>query len=103
METQGQKRVLSFEEFVEAGQDSGTDQMGMGEMPKMMHDDQPMMGMPGGENLPMKLDKEPAQDNDMDVTMMDEPQSEPNEEPAVAGINQDETDVAESIGSLFSR
>jgi hypothetical protein len=104
METQGKKRVLSFEEFTSTGQDTEMDQMGMGEMPADSQGNQQIMmhGMPDSEPQ-INPEKEP----ETDLMMMDEPeadQTEAGEEPVAGEVAQAETDdVEESAGSWFTR
>lgn len=70
METSGQKRVMSFEEFMEKGQGAEMDAMPSQEDPMMIQGEDPM-----GQDSNIDLEKEPQPD-DTDLAMMDEPSDE---------------------------
>lgn len=107
MEAQGNKRVLSFEEFMAAGQDSEMGQMGMGEMPADSHGNQQNMMIGMGDSEPqINLEKEPEPETDL--MMMDEPEpaepakAETSEEPVADEVAKTD-EVEESASSWFTR
>jgi hypothetical protein len=62
MENTGKKRVLSFEEFMDQGQDGQTNS--------------PMITQNEPTQNQFNLEKEPEQQDDLDLTLMDEPATE---------------------------
>ena len=90
METTGQKRVLSFEEFMEKGHEAEMDSTTSQEMPMMIHGDEPM-----GQEAGMDLEKEPQAD-DMALSMMNEPEEETGEEAPVENPENEEPTTDES-------
>jgi hypothetical protein len=109
METQGKKRVLSFEEFISSDQGMGMDQT-LGSAEPMMINGEPGSDM---DQPQVSLEKEPevGMENEpeagMDLTMMDEPQekpemSEPTEEKPTE-TEDGQSEMAESVASWFKR
>ena len=92
----GNKRVLSFDEFVSSGSSAEMDSPMHMEMEPVQQEEMPQFGEP----------ESPEMSKDLDLTMMDEPQTEEpamddsGEEPAMANIEEEPT-TDESIGSWF--
>ncbi len=86
MENTGQKRVLSFEEFMEKGEGS---EMGSSDQPMFVQDEQPM-----DNDTDINLEKEPEQGG-LGLAMMDEPQ-QMEEEPQADQPENEEPSADES-------